>query len=379
MDFKKEFPLLNEIVYLDNAAGTLKPLSVVKAMEDFYVNYPVNPHSGDSPLGIKVHAKIAEARKKTASLINCKEQEVIFTSGTTDSLNRVALMLEKFINKDDQIILTNKNHNSNIIPFIEIAQRKGATLTFIEEKDIELCITNKTKVVALPQKANSLMAKIDLDAIYAKAKEYGAIVINDAAQAIVTEKVSFDNCDVIAFSGNKLYGPTGIGVLAIKEEILNKLYPATFGGGATTFLKLDGTYGIKEGVDAYEAGTPNTAGIIGLSEAIDFFNNTKHLIKNVKELAEYAHDKLSANKDIIIHSQRGDESIMFDVKDISAQDVVSTLARKNIYLRSGLFCAFLNKANQNGSIRCSLAIYNTKEDIDKLCDAISEGGFLDFL
>lgn len=379
MDFKKEFPLLNEIVFLDNAAGTLKPLSVVKAMEDFYINYPVNPHSGDSPLGIKVHAKIAEARKKTAALLNCKEHEVIFTSGTTDSLNRIALMLEKQINEGDQIILTNKNHNSNIIPFIEIASRKGATLTFVEENDIENHITHKTKVIALPQKANSLMAKFDLDAIYKKAKEFGAIVINDAAQAIVTDKVSFDNCDVIAFSGNKLYGPTGIGVLAIKEEILNKLYPSTFGGGATTFLKLDGTYGIKEGVDAYEAGTPNTAGIIGLSSAIDFFNETKGLIKHVKEVAEYAYDKLSTTKDVVVYSQRGDETIMFDLEGIPAQDVVSALARKNIYLRSGMFCAFLNRTNPNGSIRCSLAIYNTKEDIDKLIVAINEGGFLDFL
>lgn len=377
MNLREEFPLLEEIVFLDNAAGTLKPKSVVKAIEDFYLNYPVNPHSGDSPLGIKVHQAIADTRKKVATLLSCSAQEVIFTSGTTDSLNKVAYMLEPLLKEGDEIVLAQINHNSNSIPFIELAKRTNSKVVLTD--DVEAAINSKTKIVSVPQKANSISSDLDLDAIYNKAKSFGAIVINDAAQAITTEKVSFVNSDIIAFSGNKLYGPTGIGVLAVKQELLKTLSPSTFGGGATLYLKLNTEWERKEGFEAFEAGTPNTAGIVGLGAAIDFFNKYLFKVKEMKELAEYTHDQLKALKTAKIHSKRGDVTIMFDLENISAQDVVSSLSRKNIYLRSGLFCAFLNKANDNGSIRCSLAIYNNKNDIDQMIEALKAGDFLDFL
>lgn len=377
MGFKEDFPLLNKITYLDNAASILKPKSVVEAMDDFYYNFPMNPHSGDTPLGIKAVQAVANTRSKVAKLLSCNEDEVIFTSGTTDSLNKVAYMLEPLFKAGDEILLSYTNHNSNIIPFVEMAKRTGAKIV-ISENVLE-AINEHTKLISLPQKENSIMLHTDLNKVYEIAKARNIILINDAAQAITTEKVSLDNADVVVFSSNKLFGPTGSGVLAVRKELLNKLRPTTFGGGATAFLKMDTTYGVKESIERFEAGTPNTAGIIGMGAGIDYFNAHTEDLKSLKELAKYAHDQLSTNKDITIHSQRGDEIIIFNVGNVPSQDVVDALSRKNIYLRSGVFCASLNRADQNGSVRCSLAIYNTREDIDKMVNAIREGGFFDFL
>lgn len=374
---REDFPLLKKIIYLDNAAGTLKPKQVVDEIANFYLNMPINPHSVDSPIGSKVAQKIANTRKLAADLINASDKEIIFTGGTTDSLNRTALMFKTFLKEGDEILISKYNHISNIIPWIEVAKVKKAKIVFAE--NIIDNITDATKVVCYAQVNNTVNQNIDITRLYKEVKKHNAVLVNDAAQAIFHEKVSLNEADVIAFSGNKIYGPTGIGVLAIKKELLGLLKPATFGGGATSVMRgID--WQVKEGVKGFEAGTPNTAGIIGLGKAVEYFNNIK--TNHEKEIANYAYDELSKLEGIKIITRRGDFNTLFNYKNYSSQDIVSYLGNKGIILRSGLHCAKIVKEifDIEYSIRLSIAAYNNKEDIDKLIKELKNGGdFIDIV
>lgn len=367
-----DFPLLKNAVYLDSGAGVLKPVQVVNAMSDFYLKNPINPHNIDSKLGHLVHTTIIETRKKIAKLISCGQEEVIFTSGTTDSLNKFAKMYEPFIESGDEILLSPYNHSSNIVPWLELAKRKGAKVVY----NLELIdgITSKTKIIAYAQMNNTLLKDIDAKALFERAREVNAIVVNDAAQAIVHATVDMTYCDVVAFSGNKLYGPTGIGVLAIREEILKNLKPQDFGGGATSSINFDGWKPTGDPIANLEPGTLNTAGIIGLGAAIDYLWSIPNLEEYETELAMYAHDKLSKDSRVKIFSKRGDVNIMFNVEGVHSQDVVSYLGARNIIMRSGLHCAQMicTIGTYNSSIRMSLAFYNNQSDIDAAVDLIKD-------
>lgn len=377
---REKFPILNKIVYLDSAAAGLKPLEVVKAVSDFYLEYPINSHSGDSRLGVLVADKINEARELVASLTKASAEEVIFTSGTTDSLNKIANMLAAQLSEGDEILLSYLNHSSNIIPWMEVAKKTKAKIIF--SANIINDISDKTKIVAFAQANNTLNIELDMKAIKAKAESVGAIVINDAAQAIVHEEVSLTEADVIVFSGNKLYGPTGIGVLIVKKELLSTLKPSTFGGGAVAEITTSGWIG-KDSYYKYEPGTQHAAGILGLGAAIKYLNTLgPSARKHEVEVATYAYDQLSELEDISIYSNRGDLIIMFNLGNYSPQDVVSYLGHKDIILRAGEHCARLGSEinDFSASIRVSIAHYNTKEDIDKMISAIKAGGdFLDFI
>lgn len=370
----------NKVVFLDSAAGHLKPKSVVEAISNFYHFYPINPHSIDSALGVEVAKKIDLAREKVADLVFAKKQEVIFTSGTTDGLNKISLMLESILTPNKKIVLSPYNHSSNILPFMELAKKIKARVIF--SKSIANDIDKDTILVSYAQTNNTINVDLNMQDIFTKAKSVGALVINDAAQAIAHEKVSLEYSDVIVFSGNKLYGPTGIGALIVKDELLKKLKPAFLGGGMVA--KMDkSSYITKEGVSKFEAGTPNTAGIIGLLVAIDFLNsNIKQIQETEKELALYAYKKLQEIEGIKIYSKLGDLIIHFNIKEFAAQDVVSFLGHKNIILRAGAHCAHLleSQINTASSIRLSIASYNNHSDIERLVEAIKKGGdFLDFI
>lgn len=379
---RNNFLLLNDkkVVFLDSAAGLLKPKSVVDAISDFYHFSPINPHSIDSALGVKVAKTIDLAREEVAKLVSAKKQEVIFTSGTTDSLNKATLMLEQVLESNKKIILSPYNHSSNILPFMLLAKKIKAQIIF--SNNIINDIDQDTILVSYAQTNNTISVNLDQKGIFIKAKKVGALVINDAAQAIAHDKVSLEVADIIAFSGNKLYGPTGIGALVIKEELLTKLEPVFLGGGAVA--KIDQkSFITKAGVSKFEAGTPNTAGIIGLLAAIEFFkNNLEQIRESESKLALYAYQKLKEIDGIEIYSKPGDLIIHFNIKGFAAQDVVSFLGHKNIILRAGAHCAHLleSQINVPSSIRMSLAAYNDFEDIDRCVDAIKEGGdFLDFI
>lgn len=381
-DIKKDFTYLNDgKIYLDTGAGALKPDLVVNKINEFYFKNPINSHSSNSADGVKVIKVIDETRQLIADLCHCETDEIIFTSGATDALNRASLMLRDQLNPGDEIILTKYNHSSQVVPWLNIAKERGAKIVVAD--DILNNITSKTKIVAFAQQNNTIYAKRDMKAIYKKAKEVGAYVVNDAAQAILHEYVSLEEADFIAFSGNKLYGPTGTGALIMKKELMDDIRPKFFGGGATVKIE-ELEWFVKEKALGYEVGTLNMAGIFGLNEAIKYFNKLMQegLVEYEHELASYAFDRLMELDGIDMISKRGDLNLLFNIKNFSSQDVVSYLGHKNIILRSGNHCAKLSKCGliDLTAIRMSFGAYNDKKDVDTAVEAIKNGGdFLDFV
>lgn len=369
---RNDFPLLNKTTYLDSAAGYLKPNQVIEEISKFYREYPINPHSMDSGLGVQVYKKINEARELVSGLVEAFPEEVIFTSGTTDSLNKAALMFESFMKPGDKIIVSKYNHSSNSVPWIKLANRTNSEVIFSE--DLISDIDEKTKIVAYAQMNNTLLQEINHDELFEKVRSVGAILVNDAAQAVTYEKVSLETCDVIAFSGNKIFGPTGIGALVIKKQLLDLLEPVISGGGS--IVKYDEKNIInKDNIKKFEPGTINTAGVIGFGEAIKYFNNNKD-IEHKNELARYAYTELSKMENVEIISKENAQIILFKIKGTPSQDVVSYLGHKNIILRAGRHCALylFDSLKIDDTIRLSFGEYNNKDDIDKLIKELKDGG-----
>ncbi|WP_412031425.1 aminotransferase class V-fold PLP-dependent enzyme [Metamycoplasma buccale] len=386
MNYKKMFPMFKNnkgIVYLDNSALTFKPYEVIEEGNNFYEKYSISTRTSDSILGIEVAKKIIDSRKIIGNFIDAKLNETLFTSGTTESLNLAISMLSKII-YDGEIILTYFNHNSNIIPFFEQFKNNNCKFIFaLDTNDIISKITNKTKIISLSQITNNFNINFDLKKIYEIASKKNIILINDAAQAISHEKVTLKNSDIIAFSSNKIFGPTGMGILAIKENLLEKLSPQKWGGGQVINVK-GCNWTSKNDIQKFEPGTLNFAGIFQFKKAIEFISNIGYetINKIEMELANYAYEKLIKVKDLQLASKKGDKIIMFNIKNISSQDVASYLGHNNIYVRSGVFCAhsFTNlKGYDKSYVRLSLSFYNTKTDINKLVKYLKKGEYFDFL
>lgn len=379
---REKFPMLkNDIIFLDSGALVQKPIQVINAINDFYTKYSISNRTSDSELGIIVGQKIDKTRKMTADLLECSEEEIMFNSGTTEGLNYCAQLFSQLINEDDEILISKFNHSSNMIPWIEIAKEKKAKIIFSD--DIINDINSKTKIIAYAQKNNSFNIQINAKELFEKAKKYYAFIINDAAQAISHEKVSAKYCDAIAFSSNKFFGPTGLGVLYVSKNILAKVSAKKYGGGAIDYINKIGNWKAKNSIVKHEPGTLNLAGIFGFYEAIIFFNSLdkKWMKEYLFDLSSYAYDKLSSLDNIKIVSCKGDSIILFEIKNSTSQDVASYLGHNNVYVRSGLFCAqYLNHIIENSLVRISLHIYNNKQDIDKLIEVLKRGGdFLDFI
>ncbi|MCV3733465.1 aminotransferase class V-fold PLP-dependent enzyme [Mycoplasma enhydrae] len=385
MDIKKIrnlFPMFKNnpnIVYLDNAALTFKPQIVIDKGTEFYEKYSISTRTADTKIGFKVKFDLENTRNEIAKFINSKPDEVIFTSGTTESLNLIAKMLSS-VHREGKIIFSYFNHSSAIIPFIENFKNSKLSIEYaFDEKDILNKIDFNTKIVVLAQTTNNFQVHYDMKKIYEKCKSVGANLINDAAQAIVRDEVNLDYCDVLAFSGNKLYGPTGTGVLAIKNDLLKKLSPQKWGGGQVQNILKSWQWTIRETIGKWEPGTPNIAGILQLGEAIKFFKsfNFNEIKEHEKAIAEYAFDKLLQIPNIKIDSKRGDTIILFNIKGIPSQEISHFLGQRDIYVRSGSFCAYkfkeVNKYN-NDYVRISLALYNNKKDIDSLVSSLKKGG-----
>ncbi|WP_373434818.1 aminotransferase class V-fold PLP-dependent enzyme [Metamycoplasma equirhinis] len=388
-EFKKYFPMfLNNpnIVYFDNAALTFKSQSVIDSGTEFYEKYSISTRTADSELGIKISQKLAIARESIANFVDAKGSELIFTSGTTESLNLIASMLSDIID-DGEIILTYFNHSSNIVPYLENFKEKNISIKYCEtEEDILTSINRQTKIVALAQANNNFSVKYNLDKIYSKCKKYNAILINDAAQAIAHEKVSLKNGDVIAFSSNKIFGPTGMGALIIKSDLLEKLSPKKFGGGQVQNIGENFNWNSHTNITKFEPGTPNFAGIFQFQSAIEFLKLLDYKKINTVEnkLANYIYEKLSEIPNLFIASNKGDKIVLFNIKNIPAQDIASYLGHNNIYVRSGIFCAHKFKSiskYESSYVRISLSIYNDFKDVDMLIEKLKkvEVEYLDFL
>lgn len=383
-NYKKYFPMLKKIVYLDNSALVQKPYSVIKKSTEFYTKFCISNRTANSLLGNNIYSIIKEVRNKVAKLTNSNLNEVIYTSGTTDSLNKISLMLKDILDENDEILLSYMNHSSNIAPWVALLKEKNIKIKYSD--DIFNDINSQTKIISISQINNSFKQDINIKKLYEICKTKGIILVNDAAQAIINEEVNLNYSDVIAFSSNKFYGPTGLGFLIVKESLLKRLSPKFYGGGSIASVK-DNNLILQPGINGYEPGTLNLAAIYMFNESIDFFNNIIGGYKNsqsqIKILSKYLYKRLQEIENIRIYNKPDSSVFLFSIKNINSQDIAHFLGKNNIYLRSGNFCVPFIENNKNildkneSFVRISLGIYNTKKDIDILVETLKKGG--DFL
>ncbi|MGX9395888.1 aminotransferase class V-fold PLP-dependent enzyme [Mycoplasma sp. 1573] len=385
MDYKKFFPMLqnNDIAYLDNGALGLKPEVVCQAGNDFYTKFSISTRTKDSRLGMEVSDIVNQTRQKVASFFEADWKKTIFYSGASEALNQVAMMLADLVNEGDEILLSLYNHASNVLPYFYFLKDKNVNFVyFTTQQDLMQKINKKTKIVALSQQTNNLNEKYELDSIYQACLKNDVYLVNDAAQAAPHTKVTIKNCDFIAVSANKMYGPTGLGVLCISDRVFSFVMPKKFGGGAAKSFS-NPNYDMD--YSAYEVGTLNLAGIYQFNKAIDFINEIGFDKMNEKmySLSTKLHEKLTKVPNIILYSKPGDNICLFNIQNVSSQDVASYLGHRDIYVRSGTFCAYLLEIDPNfhgTMVRVSLAFYNDEKDIERLIEALINGGdFLDFI
>lgn len=399
-EIRKDFPMLNgvkmqnhDMIYFDNAATSLKPQCVIDAITEYYTSYTANAHRGDYDIAHKVDIKFEEARKIVAEFINANANEVVFTSGASMGLNIVAYGLMPFINEGDEILLTEAEHASNVLPWFKVAHERKAIIKYIPltedgrliQDNLNKTISNKTKVVSIAHVSNVLGFVSDVKTLAAIAHNYGAYFVCDGAQSTPHMKIDVKDLDVdfFSFSGHKMLGPTGIGVLYGKYKHLESIDPLMTGGGMNTSFDMCGDVGLQIPPLKFEAGTQNIAGVIGLAQAIKYL--TKIGMDNIeeyeKELKKYAISKLEKLDNVIIYNKDSESGIItFNIKGVFAQDAGSYFNYKGICVRTGLHCAKLlvNYLQTDSTVRASLYFYNTKEEIDAFVDACKNGGdFLD--
>jgi len=398
-DTRKDFPILereingNNLVYLDNAATSQKPKQVIDSISEYYSNHNANVHRGIHTLSEEATKLYEDARKKVASFIGALPEEVIFTKGTTESLNRVAISWGlKNLKKGDVVLLSDFEHHSNMIPWMEETKVVGAKVSYLESNENgEITLDEvkkkinenegKVKIISITHASNVLGTIVPIKEICKIAHEKGILVCVDGAQAVPHMKVSIKSldCDFYAFSGHKMLGPMGIGVLWVRKEILDKLEPYEFGGGMVDEVSYEkATY--TDAPVKFEAGTPNVSGAIGLASAIDYLENIgMDEIRNHEiELNKYTLEKLKEIKNLEIIGPKEAEKrtgvISFVVKNVHAHDIASVLNGFGVAVRSGHHCAmpYHRKHKISATTRISHYLYNTKEDIDKLIEGINK-------
>ncbi len=385
---REDFLLLNQnIIYLDNGATSLKPKVISQSISDYYNNYSANAHRGDYDLSLKVDSKYEETRKLVKDFINAKTtKEIIFTSGATDSLNKIIFgFFKNYLKTNDEVLLTKSEHASNILPWFELADELNIKINYIPLENLEVTLDNvkrsitpNTKVISIAHITNVVGDIRPIKEIISYAHSKGILVVVDGAQSVAHMQVDVQKLDIdfLAFSAHKMLGPTGVGVLYGKEELLNNMHPIIFGGGMNASFQFDGTRIYNDTPTCFEAGTPNIAGVIGLGEAIKYLNNIgMDKITNYEQnLKKYAISKLKTINDIIIYNENSQSGIItFNIKDIFAQDLAIYLNKYNICIRAGNHCAkILNEdLGIKNTCRISLYFYNTKEEIDYLVKVLS--------
>ncbi len=398
MDIKqirRQFPILDQqvngkpLVYLDSAATSQKPLSVLNTVDQYFREYNSNVHRGVHTLGTKATEAYEGARDKVQRHINARSrEEVIFTRGTTTSINTVARYFARDVLKPgDEVVTTVLEHHSNLIPWQQAAKQTGATLKFIPLQDdgtitledVEATVTDRTKIVAIAHVSNVLGTVNPIKEIAQIAHKHGALLVVDGAQGMPHLPVDVQDldCDFYAFSSHKMCGPTGIGVLYGKKEILEKMEPVEYGGEMIDFVDLyDSTW--KELPWKFEAGTPSIAEAIGLGAAIDFLDEIgkDNIYRHEKELTEYAVQLISRIDGVTIYGpQEADKRsgvLSFNIEGVHPHDVATALDMEGIAIRAGHHCAqpLMKWLNVTATARASFYLYNTKEDVERLAEGI---------
>ncbi|CYU93742.1 cysteine desulfurase [Streptococcus suis] len=390
---RKDFPILDQVVndeplvYLDNAATTQKPQQVLDVLADYYQTDNANVHRGVHTLSERATARYEAARQKVADFIQAKSsKEILFTRGTTTSLNWVAQFAKKILQPDQEVIISVQEHHSNIIPWQQACQQTGAKLRYVTLKDGELdmdhlrsLLSSKTKFVSLAHVSNVLGGVAPIGEIAELVHQVGAYLVVDGAQSVPHMAVNVQELDVdfYAFSGHKMLGPTGIGVLYGKEGLLNLMSPVEFGGEMIDFVyEQSATW--KELPWKFEAGTPNIAGAIGLGAAIDYLIEIgmDAIQAHEAELVDYVFPKLQAIPGLTIYGSQDLSKrtgvIAFNLDDLHPHDVATALDYEGVAVRAGHHCAqpLLRYLQVPATVRASFYIYNTKADCDKLVEAI---------
>ena len=388
-EIKKDFPIFadSDLVYLDNAATTQKPQSVLDTVDSLYKEANANVHRALYSLGSEATERFETSRKKVADFIGVSEKEIVFTSGTTDSINLLARSIGNTLKPGDDILISEMEHHSNIVPWQQAAQRTGATLKYLsitETGELDLSdanqyFTSNTKIVSLTHMSNVLGTINPIKELSAKAHQVGAVMIVDGAQGASHLPVDMKElgCDFYAFSGHKMVAPTGIGILWGKTALLEEMEPFMGGGEMIETVTMESSTW-NDIPYKFEAGTPNFAQAVGLGAAMDYLKNIgmNEIADHEKKLTRYALDKLNQIDDLRIHGSAKDRGgvISFNVDGIHPHDLAQFLNEDNIAIRVGHHCAqpLLKTLGETATARMSFYIYNDESDVDKFCDSISD-------
>ena len=387
---REDFPMIETgYIYLDNGATTWKPKQVIDKLTEYYTNYTANAHRGDYDLSLRVDNEYEGARDIIKEFINAKSRkEVIFTSGTTNSLNIVVNgFFKDLLKENDEVLITNSEHASNVLPWFNLAKTNKIKVNFIPLNDdlyvtldnIKKMVTPQTKVISLAMITNVLGDLRPIKEICEYAHKNNIYVVVDGAQSVPHIKTDVQDldCDFLAFSGHKMCGPTGVGVLYGKEELLEKLTPQNLGGGMNDSFDTVDTVELKSLPTRLEAGTPNIADAIALGEAAKYLQNIgfDKITEHERTLREYALSKLEQIPHIRIINKKSDSGIIaFNVDGIFSQDVAVYLNKHKVCVRAGNHCAKIlkNETGVKNTVRMSIYLYNTKEEIDYTIDLLKD-------
>lgn len=390
---REQFPILNQeinghpLVYLDNAATSQKPLAVIEAVERYYKMANSNVHRGVHTLGSRATDAYEGARARVAKFLNARfDEEIIFTRGTTTALNLVASSYARAVcGEGDEIVITPMEHHSNLIPWQQVAKVTGATLKYIplqedgsiSLEDVEKTVTSRTKIVSVVHVSNVLGVTNPVKEIAKIAHKHGAVMVVDGAQSAPHMKIDVQDldCDFFAFSGHKMCGPTGIGALYGKRELLEQMEPVEFGGEMIDHVDLyESTW--KDIPWRFEGGTPIIAGAAGLAAAIDFLEEIglDNILEHEKKMSAYAVERLSAIDGITIYGPKENRAglVTFNVEDIHPHDVATVLDSLGIAIRAGHHCCqpLMRWLQVSSTARASFYIYNTLDEIDRLAEGL---------
>ena len=385
---RNDFPILDSgIIYLDNGATTLKPKCVIDSVVDYYSNYSANAHRGDYDISLKVDTMYEKSRHLVRKFINANStKEIVFTSGTTDSLNKIINgYFKHYLKENDEVLITKSEHASNVLPWFELVDTNGIKINYIDLNDeykvtlenVKKSITNNTKVISLAHITNVVGDIRPIKEIVEYAHKNGILVVVDGAQSVPHIKTDVQSLDVdfLAFSAHKMCGPTGVGVLYGKETLLENLYPTVVGGGMNASFSSENIRVYDDLPHRLEAGTPNIADVIGFGKILEYLNEIgidnihnyeidlrKRLIQELKQIAN-----------ITIYNEFSESGIVtINYKDVFAQDLAIYLNKYNICVRAGNHCAKILKEELGikNTVRISLYFYNDESDIEKLIKAL---------
>lgn len=395
---RKDFSIFEyqKLTYLDSAATSLTPDCVVDSMSDYYKKYRSSVHRGNYKLGQKASSTFDEARQTIGEYFSCAKEEIIFTKSTTSSLNLIAHTLEEKLDINSEIIVTNLEHHSNFLPWKILSDKVGCKLVIVKAKNKQISsdqvldhITDNTKIIAIHHVSNVIGNEVDIAKITNISNSKGIISVIDGAQAAPHQEINFQklNCHFYTISAHKMFGPTGLGILYINQNIQRNLAPLEYGGGMVEPSTVDyekSTF--KTGVEKFEAGTPSIAEVIGFGQAIKYIKKLgiKNIQQHEESLKKYAVQEFEKISDkIVMYNEKFKSGILiFNIKNVSVHDAVSesmisnvTFDSQNIAIRDGQHCNNLTMKHvlkTKAVLRASFSIYNDKKDIDMLVNQIKK-------